>query len=262
MSVLSYLDNLASNAILSDDEESSIKTSISTLQTRLDSYFVDELKEHFKFGSSTRGTILPRNMDSESDIDYMIVFDDNTYKPQTYLNRLKNFAEYYYSRSEIYQDNPTIVLKLNHIKFELVPALSTYTVGQYRIPDKANSYSDWIYTNPNYFNKELTEKNKNNNCKIKPMIRLVKYWNADRGHLFYSFLKEKDIVDKYYYNCSNVKDYFFYYMLSMSDSGYKYQKTADEVKRAKKIINQVKEYEKAGYPVTAENEIKKLLPEV
>lgn len=262
MSVLSYLDNLASNAILSDGEESSIETSISTLQTRLDSYFEDELKEHFKFGSSTRGTILPRNMDSESDIDYMIVFDDNTYKPQTYLNRLKNFAEYYYSRSEIYQDNPTIVLKLNHIKFELVPALSTYTEGQYRIPDKANSYSDWIYTNPNYFNKELTEKNKNNNCKIKPMIRLVKYWNADRGHLFYSFLKEKDIVDKYYYNCSNVKDYFFYYMLSMSDSGYKYQKTADEVKRAKKIINQVKEYEKAGYPVTAENEIKKLLPEV
>ena len=262
MSVLSYLDNLASNAILSDGEESSIETSISTLQTRLDSYFEDELKEHFKFGSSTRGTILPRNMDSESDIDYMIVFDDNTYKPQTYLNRLKNFAEYYYSCSEIYQDNPTIVLKLNHIKFELVPALSTYTEGQYRIPDKANSYSDWIYTNPNYFNKELTEKNKNNNCKIKPMIRLVKYWNADRGHLFYSFLKEKDIVDKYYYNCSNVKDYFFYYMLSMSDSGYKYQKTADEVKRAKKIINQVKEYEKAGYPVTAENEIKKLLPEV
>lgn len=262
MSVLSYLDNLASNAILSDGEESSIETSISTLQTRLDSYFEDELKEHFKLGSSTRGTILPRNMDSESDIDYMIVFDDNTYKPQTYLNRLKNFAEYYYSRSEIYQDNPTIVLKLNHIKFELVPALSTYTEGQYRIPDKANSYSDWIYTNPNYFNKELTEKNKNNNCKIKPMIRLVKYWNADRGHLFYSFLKEKDIVDKYYYNCSNVKDYFFYYMLSMSDSGYKYQKTADEVKRAKKIINQVKEYEKAGYPVTAENEIKKLLPEV
>lgn len=262
MSVLSYLDNLASNAILSEDEKSSIETSINTLQIRLNNYFGDALNEHFKFGSSTRGTILPRNMDSESDIDYMIVFDDDTYKPQTYLNRLKNFAEYYYSRSEIYQDNPTIVLKLNHIKFELVPALSTYTEGQYKIPDKANSYSDWIYTNPNSFNDELTEKNKNNNCKIKPMIRLVKYWNADRGHLFYSFLKEKDIVDKYYYNCSNIKDYFFYYMLSIQDSGYKYQKTTDEVKRMKKIINQVKQYENDNMPYSAESEIKKLLPEV
>ena len=56
--------------------------------------------------------------------------------------------------------------------------------------------------------------------------------------------------------------YFFDYMLSMADSGYKYQKTADEVKRAKKIINQVKEYEYNGYLASAENEIKKLLPEV
>ena len=264
MAVLSYLENLASNAILSDDEKSSIETSISTLQTRLNNYFGDELKEHFKFGSSTRGTILPRNMDSESDIDYMIVFDDDTYKPQTYLDKLKRFAEAKYSTSEIHQSSPTVVLKLNHIKFELVPAIDKgfYSYHSYYIPDKASDNNDWIPTDPNGFNDKLTEKNQNNNCLIKPMIRLFKYWNADRGHLFYSYIKEKDIVDKYYYNCSNVKDYFFDYMLSLSDSGYKYQKTADEVKRAKKIINQVKEYEKAGYPVTAENEIKKLLPEV
>lgn len=264
MSVLRYLENLASNAILSDDEESSIDTSISTLQTRLDSYFGDELKEHFKFGSSTRGTILPRKMDSDSDIDYMVVFDDDSYKPQTYLDKLKRFAEAKYSTSEIYQSSPTVVLKLNHIKFELVPAIDKgfYSYHSYYIPAKASDVNDWILTDPNGFNDKLTEKNQNNNCLIKPMIRLVKYWNADRGHLFYSYIKEKDIVNKFYYNCSNVKDYFFDYMLSMSDSGYEYQKTADEVKRMKKIINQVKEYEKAGYPVTAENEIKKLLPEV
>ena len=262
MSVLSYLENLARNAILSTDEKSSIETSINTLQMRLKNYFGDEVKEHFKFGSSTRGTILPRKMDNASDIDYMVVFYDDSYKPQTYLNRLKNFVEYYYSRSEIYQDNPAIVLKLNHIKFELVPALNTYISEQYKIPDKANSYTEWIYTNPKEFNNKLTQKNQNNDCFIKPMIRLVKYWNADRGHLFYSYLKEKDIVDKYYYNCSNIKDYFFNYMLSMPDSGYKYQKTTDEVKRAKKIINQVKEYENKGYTVTAESEIKKLLPTI
>lgn len=262
MSVLSYLENLASNAILDDNEKTSIETSISTLKTRLNSYFGNKLSSHFQFGSSTRGTILPRKMDNESDIDYMIVFNDDSCKPQTYLNRLKNFAEYYYSRSEIYQDNPTIVLKLNHIKFELVPALSTYTEGQYKIPDKANSYSDWIYTNPNSFNDKLIEKNKNNNCKIKPMIRLVKYWNANRGYIFYSYLKEKDIINSYYWNCTNLKDYFFEYMLSMSESGYKYQKTIDEIKRAKKIINQVKQYENDNMLYSAESEIKKLLPEV
>ena len=263
MSVLSYLESLACNAILNDNEKSSIETSICTLQARLNNYFGDELKEHFKFGSSTRGTILPRYMDSESDIDYMVVFDDDSYKPQTYLDKLKRFAEAKYSTSEIYQSSRTVVLILNHIKFELVPAIDKgFFSHTYYIPSKASDDNAWISTDPNGFNCHLIQKNQNHNCKIKPMIRLVKYWNANRGHIFYSYLKEKDIVNKSYYNCANIKEYFFDYMLSMADSGYKYQKTADEVKRAKKIINQVKEYEHNGYLASAENEIKKLLPEV
>lgn len=39
MSVLSYLENLASNAILGEDEKISIEKSINTLKTRLDNYF-------------------------------------------------------------------------------------------------------------------------------------------------------------------------------------------------------------------------------
>jgi hypothetical protein len=60
MSVLSYLQTRASNAVFSSSERSSITTSISTLQTRLNGYFGTALKEHFRFGSSTRETILPR----------------------------------------------------------------------------------------------------------------------------------------------------------------------------------------------------------
>lgn len=108
MTVSGYLENLASNAILSDDEKSSIETSISTLQKRLNNYFGYELKEHFKFGSSTRGTILPRNMDSESDIDYMVVFDDDSYKPQTYLD---NFMQ------KITIWNDFIIFNRNKINF-------------------------------------------------------------------------------------------------------------------------------------------------
>jgi len=65
------------------------------------------IKQHFRFGSSTRGTILPRSMDEHSDIDYMIVFSDNTATPQTYLNRLKAFVEKRYGSSEIYPARPS-----------------------------------------------------------------------------------------------------------------------------------------------------------
>jgi len=56
----------------------------------------------------------------------MVIFNiyDGQGKPQTYLDRLRELAEVKYSTSEISQSNPTIVLALNHIKFELVPAVN------------------------------------------------------------------------------------------------------------------------------------------
>lgn len=68
MSVLSFLTETASSAVLSTTEQSSITTSISTLQTRIGQHFASGvIKQHFRFGSSTRGTILPRSMDERSD---------------------------------------------------------------------------------------------------------------------------------------------------------------------------------------------------
>lgn len=263
MSVLNYLEETASNAILDDDEKKSIETSISTLQTRLENYFGDNILDHFQFGSSTRGTILPRKMDEDSDIDYMVVFKDDNSTPQTFLSRLKKFVEAKYSTSEIYQSSPAIVLELNHIKFELVPALQTYlTSTPYKIPDKASSYNDWIYTNPHGFKEALTEKNKNNNNEIKPMIRLVKYWNAENRPSFLSYGLEKDIVDKYYYSCSNLKDYFFKYMEDLSTSTQYSDTLNKKIERMHNIISNVKYYENQGQYSNAENEIKKLLPEV
>src|SRR3954452_18575203 len=133
MSVNSYLTSRASAAVLSDLEKSSINTSISTLQTRLKDYFGSAVSKHFQFGSSTRGTILPRSMDEHSDIDYMVVFAEGGSKPQTYMDRLKRFAENKYSTSDIAQSSPTVVLSLNHIKFESVPALALFG-NSYQIP--------------------------------------------------------------------------------------------------------------------------------
>ena len=90
MSVNTYLSDSASNLVLSTKEKESITTSINTLEIRLESYFGANIEEKFKFGSYTRVTILPRKADEESDVDYMVVFDNsNNYTPQTFLDRLK-----------------------------------------------------------------------------------------------------------------------------------------------------------------------------
>jgi hypothetical protein len=261
MSVNGYLDGRASAAVLSTDEKSSINTSIATLKARLDAYFdKGQLSEHFQFGSSTRATILPRKMDEHSDIDYMVVFKDGDKKPQTYIDRLKTFAEKRYQSSEIAQSNPTVVLSLNHIKFELVPAL-LYTGNTYQIPAPAKSYSEWMYTTPKEIDDALTKLNNDHKSLIKPMIRLLKYWNAKSGYVYESFGLEKWVVAQLFYGCTNIRDYLFFIIERLPIASSDAQWRQDKVNRAKEIVANVKTYEGQGKTAEAEKEVKKLIPE-
>ncbi len=242
MTVQSHLDNRASSAILSQAEKDSINTSITTLSSRLALYFYGDISEKFQFGSSTRGTILPRTMDSRSDIDYMIVFKDEDSTPQTYINRLKRFAEKYYSSSEIAQSYPTLVLKLNHIQFDLVPAIKSY-IEEYRIPAPSSSYQDWIATSPNGFNTTLTSANTQCNYKLKPATRLLKYWNAQSGYVFDSYGLEKWVAGQYFFLCTSVRDYL-YSCIEKLDLGWdSAQWRKDKLERAKSLVSRPKSFD-------------------
>lgn len=255
MSVLSFLTDRASSAVLSSSEQSSIATSITTLQSRMALHFDSgAIAQHFRFGSSTRGTILPRSMDQKSDIDYMVVFSDTSATPQTYLNRLKTFVERWYGSSEIYQSSPTIVLELNHIKFDLVPATKTW-LGELQIP---NGPGGWMITNPNDFNTTLEARNKEHKSLIKPTIRLFKYWNATAGFPFQSFEMEKWVCGLSFWFLANQKDYFLAVIENLNTNTSYSQWVNNEITRAKTIVANVRRYEKDEMPVTAENEIKKL----
>lgn len=262
MTVSTHLGSLSSGLVLSESEETSIARFIATLETRLNAYFGSGLSSHFQFGSSTRGTILPRKADSQSDVDYMVVFDPSSEgqkKPQTYLNRLKAFAEAKYSTSEIAQSSPTIVLSLNHIKFELVPAIHSYG---YRIPAPGSYWDEWILTDPSGTNQAIQDKNKTENYQIKPLVRLVKYWNACKSHPFPSFSLEKYIVNRYYVGCRSLPDYFYSFWSVFSANHEARQNVKDMVASAKSHASKAKQYEDDGMPVSAEIEIKKIVPEI
>jgi hypothetical protein len=255
MSVLSYLQRRSAQAILSGPEEESIRTSISALGSRLTMLFGSQIAEQFRFGSSTRGTILPRSMDEDSDIDYMVVFSDSGLAPQTYLDRVRRFAETYYRSSAIKQSSPTIVLELNHIKFDLVPALKDWFSG-YKIVD---SQGGWRDTNPHDFNSSLTSKNNNCGSLIKPTVRLVKFWNAQNGYVYESYGLEKWIVAQSYWFCTNLRDYVFEVLANLPSTGVQWRD--QRIQRAKDIVSQAREYERLDLSSLAESEIKKLIPE-
>ena len=257
MSVNSYLQDLGSELVLNSAEKNSISISIDSLKSRLSSYFGNDIKDKKLYGSYVRETILPRKVDENSDVDLMVVFNNPyEYKPQSFLNRLKEFAEHYYTRSEIYQSSPTIVLELNHIKFEITP--SYIKSNLYYIP--MNS-SQWMQTDPDGFYSSLTECNKINNYKVKPVIRLLKYWNINKNNRdIESFELEKTLAKGLmfaFFNCTSYTDYLKYAFNTINFSA-----NNDRINNALNCIEEAMRLEREGYPNSAGNEIKKLFPEV
>jgi predicted nucleotidyltransferase len=254
MSVLTYLTDTANSITIADWERNSINTSINSLSTKLSNYF-SNIQSKFVFGSYDRKTILRRSRDPNSDVDFMVSFTDGAdWTPQTLMNRLKRFAEENYSKNEIYQSSPTIVLELGHIKFELVPAY--YTYGQYHIPAPVSSYTTWIPSYPNAMRSQLNDKNNANNYQIRKLVRLLKYWNVKNGKVYSSFELEKYVLDKYFFYCSNLKEYFFQAVEGLNTYNLPYYKES-KVNSLKSIVSQTKKYETDNMPYSAESEIKK-----
>lgn len=266
MTINSYLTGLANLAILRDDEKASVQRSITSLQTRLANHFGKQIGQDFVFGSYSRGTILPRSMDPQSDVDYMVVFSDTGLQPLSYLDRLRRFAEVQYARSEVALSHPTVVLELNHIRFELVPALQHWFSGL-QIPAKGSSYQNWKDTDPSGFNRTLTSANQANGNLIKPLVRVMKYWNATAKYPFESYALEQHIAGQGYgfYGLLATRplaDYFFKAIDSL-DAGWSAPQWKQEaVDRLKQLASLAKSQERSGNIIQAERTIKRLLPPV
>lgn len=263
MSVNSYLTNLADKLIIRDSEKESIGNSFEVLGSRLKNYFGNQVGGISQFGSYQRNTILPRHYDNNSDVDIMIQFREAGYTPQRYLNKLKEFARKWYSSSEIYQDNPTVVLELNHIKFDLVPCISSDNIlNPYLIPAPASNNEKWIHTSPFVFNEKLTEKNRRHNSHIKRLIRLMKLWNKWGSSVYSSFELERMIVDTGFWGCllcgsNQLKDYFFEFVTSLNSYSLPYQYQREKVMKLVGKVQDIKMYETYS-PEIAESKVKSI----
>jgi len=195
-------------------EQKKIDVSVASLITKLKNHFGNDIQSIIEFGSYKRDTILPRKYDNESDVDLMIVFNHSGLQvtPSTYRNYLKKFASDKYWSSNVYKSSPTVVLELDHIKYDLVPAyIESIPWTNYKtiyIPETDNS---WMKTDPNGFSAELTRVNSENGSNIKKVIRLLKAWNSKVGYPFPSYELEQLLARIIYWTWgdSSLQNYFF-----------------------------------------------------
>lgn len=213
ISLNNYLKRLASDLFIkhSSTERAKIDRSVNAIIDRLKEYYDDEIEDVILFGSYSRNTILPRKFDQHSDIDLMIHFNTNDYDkilPDSYRNSLRKFAIRNYPNSLITKENPSVVIELNHIKFDLVPAIfseSFWFGDTYQIP-KRNG--EWQNTDPIAINERLTSVNKRNNFVVKPIVRLIKYWNATQDYPYFSYELETAISKLDWWTGNLLPDFF------------------------------------------------------
>lgn len=258
MSVDSYLSNLGSSLVVRDSEKQSIDRSVDTLISRANAYF-GGFDGCLVFGPYARGTILPRKADDHSDVDIMMVFDDDDdYRPQAYINRIKKFAEGKYWSSIVHQDRPSVVLDMQHIRIEMTPGKNYGVEGWYCIPRDASA---WQLTKPNSFNSDLVKCNGSNGYKVKPVIRLMKHWNVSKNcRALPSFELESTLVNALMYkylSCSSYTDYVL-----ASFEAIRWKTNTSRVERAISKVKNAIASEADGFPYSAISEIEDVFPGV
>ncbi len=249
MSVNSYLNNLAEKAIVRDNEKNKIQVSVKAIKERLEQHFSSEVDKVFIFGSYKRKTIISRQFDDNSDVDIMVIFGKifggfyrleprNNYpkKPQTYLQKLRDFIELRYPNSICKQSFPVVVLELNHIKFDLVPAIID-DFGDYKIPNKQGWYQtqilDWITTNPNDLDGALV-----NNQTLRRLVRVAKIWNVKQGRIYDSYELEKWIVQKSFYG--DLSEHFYNFCNLLPINYDLSQEKKNQIQRLKDLARKAK----------------------
>ncbi|MDE6885848.1 MAG: nucleotidyltransferase domain-containing protein [Helicobacteraceae bacterium] len=249
MSVNSYLNDLAVRAIVRDNEKNKIQVSVKAIKERLEQHFSSEVDKVFIFGSYKRGTIIPRQFDDNSDVDIMVIFGKifggfyrleprNNYpkKPQTYLQKLRDFIELRYPNSICKQSFPVVVLELNHIKFDLVPAIID-DFGDYKIPNKQGWYQtqilDWITTNPNDLDGALV-----NDQTLRRLVRVAKIWNVKQGRIYDSYELEKWIVQKSFYG--DLSEHFYNFCNLLPINYDLSQEKKNQIQRLKDLARKAK----------------------
>lgn len=205
MSINNKLVTFAQNELVlsrNETEREKIKASLDQLEKVLKNRLGSNIKEFVRFGSFTRNTILPRKYDPESDVDLMVIFNTTggARTPGTYRKWLLDVVSVAYPNSVSKKDFPVVKLLLNHIMFDIVPAVTEeyfWGTKSYYIPGSVDS---WRNTMPNDINNGLASKNTLHGYNvIRNTIRLCKHWNAAAGYPLESYPMEKNIINLIYW---------------------------------------------------------------
>lgn len=263
MPIDKHLTKIANQSILTDDVKDEVQRTLGALQTRLQQHFGAQLQTSVVFGSYSRGTILPRVMDARSDVDYMIVLSAAS-EPSVLacLEQLKGFARQRLGIATPSHDQATLRLESPKIRFELVPA-TVNLFGGLQIATPAGLHGSWLDTDPQSAHDKLTDANRRHHGLIRPLVRILKYWNATANYPFEPFVLEQKVVGFALGQknpSTRISDYFIHFVEALHVSWEDPAPRRDAIERLKALTAQARHFQRAERDVQAKGVMGQLLP--
>lgn len=235
-----FLSEQLKNLSVSTEEAEKMRASCDYLIGKIYEQFREKIDEVKVFGSYGRGTFLPQAIDPSSDVDLLVVFKDNEYQPATMLKHLQLFADKIYPRSDVSPDYPAVVLQLNHVRFDLVPAYwerNTFTVDDLLIPAPRSKDVKWIATHTDTLLQNFKEKDKEEEGMMVPLLKLIKYLNHLHNKPFEGHMLEGFAISRSYPR-KNLSEYVLEFIGDISSSNCNQNQTLfiQQLKECRKNI--------------------------
>lgn len=251
--LLQFIDKMIENITVTDRQEENIKSSISNI----DNYLMKEennlfVSKTFTTGSYERDT----NIRPLNDIDLFAVLkkDDwkdaygNLPKPQSVLTKIKNYLNSLNDyKDKVKQDRPCVTIVLSDKDFDILPSFEL-DYGGYNIPNE--DLETWTFSNPVLLKTNLDNVHRLRNYKVKPLIKVIKYWNRELNKFIPSYHVEEAAIEifqansftnfeqaiRIWYNNSE-----YHLQSSKFRSNDEYETTLKRIRKAKEKLNKAKE---------------------
>ena len=182
---------LLNRLALTADQAATASTRATAVKDFLDATFT--MRERaFTIGSYRRGTLIR----PERDIDLLAPLSYATYKDRydgdsrAFLYFVRDKFNERYAKTKVSARQVAVVLDFTVISTDVVPAFKR-NGGGFFIP---NGKKGWSATNPQYHTRLINDRDAALNNRLKPLIRLMKFWNIQNGGHLRSFHVELMIL--------------------------------------------------------------------
>jgi hypothetical protein len=175
---------LLNRLVLTGDQSDTAATRVATLQEFFDSTFT-MAERALTIGSYRRGTLIR----PERDIDLLAALSYSTYRERydddsrALLYFVRDKLNEGYAQTKVSSRGVAVLLDFTIIRADIVPAFQRRG-GGFFIPDGKKG---WTATNPPYHARVIKERDDALNGHLKPLIRLMKFWNIQNGGHLRSF---------------------------------------------------------------------------